>query len=113
MVAGAACISPAGMYTAAGSYTATAMPPTEAGSYTASAIASASGTMPAGSAAGGESVVALSTSTETASGAASGGANAVSWKTFGKIGLSWVLTLPFAGGLAAAITAIGRMLIVS
>ena len=45
--------------------------------------------------------------------AASGGANAVSWKTFGKIGLSWVLTLPFAGGLAAAITAIGRMLIVS
>ena len=46
-------------------------------------------------------------------GAASGGANAVSWKTFGKIGLSWVLTLPFAGGLAAAITAIGRTLIVS
>ena len=32
----------------------------------------------------------------------------VKWGLVGKIGLSWLLTLPFAGGIAAAITAAVR-----
>ena len=32
----------------------------------------------------------------------------VEWALFGKIALSWVLTLPFAGGLAAGLTALFR-----
>lgn len=39
------------------------------------------------------------------SGASGGkGAGGVQWRLFGKIAISWVLTLPFAGGLAALLT---------
>ena len=36
--------------------------------------------------------------------AAEDGSGGVSWRLFGKIALSWVLTLPLAGGLAALLT---------
>jgi len=41
-------------------------------------------------------------------GLVSSSASEVRWSLFGKIALSWVLTLPFAGGLAAGLTAAFR-----
>ena len=37
-----------------------------------------------------------------------GEGNGANWRLFGKIALSWALTLPFAGGLAAILTFIFR-----
>ncbi len=36
------------------------------------------------------------------------GASGTNWRLFGKIALSWACTLPFAGGIAAAMTLAAR-----
>lgn len=41
-------------------------------------------------------------------GLVSAGPKGVSWRLFGRIGASWILTIPFAGSLAAILTAMLR-----